>query len=83
MTGDETLDWQEWPDADSVVRSYWAEGRVAAAFICSFAGPDDKWGLYQSDRGRDANAIPAGLTFDNAKATAAEWDREYHGVGEL
>jgi hypothetical protein len=83
MTGDETLDWQEWPDADSVVRSYWAEGSCGCCVYLLVRRPDDKWGLYQSDRGRDANAIPAGLTFDNAKATAAEWDREYHGAGEL
>jgi hypothetical protein len=77
------LDWQEWPDADGVARSYWAEGSCGCCVYTIVRRDHEghgRWGLYQSDRGRFANAIPSGLAFSDAKATAAEWDRDYHGT---
>ena len=64
----------EWPDADGVVREYWAQGSCGCCVYSIVRRPDDRWGLYQSDRGRFANAIPDGLTFDDAKAEQTEID---------
>ena len=85
-----TLDWKYWVTGEDRCDSpdYWAAGSCGCCVYTMTRRAriyDDgrvgtmTWGLYQSDRGRLANAIPGGLTFGEARAVAQEWDREYHG----